>query len=549
MLEADEIRVTHERMVGERSNHDGQWEEVADLILPRQSDFFSGKQEGANRVNQIFDPYGTQALDDGVSVFTSYVMPQGFQRIVAQEPELMKLRHVANWFEAKTNRLNFYRNDHRSGFAHECAESAASLLAFGNQGMTPDLRWDEATRRPVGLKYHSEHVGAVWIDEDWQGNVCRTHRNLRWTAKQCLGRWKEKLEAAPTIYAAAQDPAKAGNKFDIIHVIMPNRSYDHERADYLGKPFISGYYCVADKALIEVGGYGSLRLTYSRLNKSPSEKYGRGRGVDVLPTLKELQQVNVDLMVGAELSLMPTLGLHEDMLDQQMIYGARELVYGAIDSRGNKMVDKLFDVGDMNPALMIQSGLYAIIDKAFFRDLLDATKDLKSHVTDGQRLDRQQEKGVLLQPLARQMAEWFSPMNDTEFECMAMLGDFDDMPGEVVEAGGLKAILYDNPLTRSQKAEQVGGLFQLADKVAKLAPFDPSLVPLFNRMLPGKKWIPHIAEVLAVPSSLHATEDELAKAEVADEAEKQQQALLASMPPLAKAANDLSQAQANVSQS
>lgn len=546
MLDAQEILVTQERMIGEVSCHVAQWEEVSDLILPRQSDFFSQKSEGAQRANQIFDPYGTQALDDGVSVFVSQVMPQGFQRIVAQEPELMKLRHVANWFEQKTERLNFYRNEHRSGFSHECAESAASLLAFGNQGMSVDLRWDDATRLPVGLKYHSEHIGSLTIDESWQGTICRTHRKFQWTAKQAYGRWKDKLQVAAKVYQAAMDTKKEGQKFEFIHVIMPNAAYDSRRDDAMGKPFISGYYSVEDKALIETGGYGSQRLTYSRLNKSPSEKYGRGRGVDVLPALAALQQINVDLMAGAELSAMPTLGAHEDMLDQQVIYGAREMIYGAVDSRGKPMIQKLFDVGDLNPALMIQQQLYAIIDKAFFRDQLMANKDMKSHVTDTQIYERMQEKGVLLQPLARQMSEWFSPMNDAEFECMAMLGDFDDMPGEVEESGGLKAILYDNPLTRSQKAEQVGGLFQLADKVAALAPFDPSAVKSFSQLLPSAKWIPHVADVLAVPSQLFATDAELAEAQAAEEQEKQIQQVVESMPGLAKAANDLSQAQANV---
>lgn len=547
MFDAQHILADHQRMVGERANYDTQWGEVADLILPRQAQFNSqNSTPGAERVNQIFDPYGTQALDDGVSVVTSHLMPQGFQRIVSGEPELMRLKHVATWFEAKTNRLNFYRNDYRSGFADQSAESAASLLAFGNQAMVPDLRWDARLNAPVGIKYRSEHIGMVWIDEDWQGNVLRTHRLVEMRAEQARIKFRDELEQAPEVWKASNDPKNKHKKFQFIHRIEPNSEILEGRLDYRGRPYVSCYVSMADKAVVSKGGYGSQRLTYSRLNKSPTEKYGRGRGVDILPALKELQAINVDLMVGAEMALMPPLAAHEDMLDQQLIYGARQVSYGAINARGEPMVQRLFDVGDATPAMGIQERLYAIIDKAFFRDLLLRNQDMKSHVTNNQLYERLQEKGVLLQPLARQMDEWFSPMNDTEIELMAMLGDFDDMPGEVREAGGEKALLYDNPLTRAQRAEQAGGYFRVANQVLSMAQYEPAAVKSFVSMYPMEKVIPGLAEIEAIPASWAATDDEL-QATKEQDAQRQEVADLVEVAPvIADVGQKLSQAQANV---
>jgi hypothetical protein len=547
MFDAQHIMSDHQRMVGERSNFDTQWGEVADLILPRQAEFNSqNSTAGAERTNQIFDPYGTQALDDGKSVFTSYVMPQGFQRMVAAEPELMKSKTVATWFEAKTNRLNFYRNEYRSGFSDQCGESAASLLAFGNQGMSVDLRWDHRTRQAVGLKYRTEHIGSVWIDEDWQGTIYRTHRCFELSAEQAFLKWGKKLEAAPTVWKASQDAKAKANKYKFLHRIEPNPSIVEGRADYAGKPFISCYVSISDKTVIDHGGYGSMRLTYSRLNKSPTEKYGRGRGVDILPALKELQAINIDLMVGAEMALMPPLAAHEDMLDQQLIYGARQISYGAINARGEPMVQRLFDVGDAGPAMTIQERLYAIIDKGFFRDMLLGNKDMKSHVTDSQLYERLQEKGVLLQPLARQMDEWFSPMNDAEIECMALLGDFDDMPGEVREAGGEKALIYDNPLTRAQRAEQAGGYFRVANQVLTMGQYAPEAVKEFISLYPLRKVVPGLAEIEAIPASWAATEAELEESDAADAQQLELANLTEVAPVVADVTQKLSQAQGNV---
>lgn len=547
MHDAQHILADQQRMVGERSNYDSTWSEVADLILPRQAQFNSqNTTPGAERVNQIFDPYGTQALDDGVSVFTSHVMPQGFQRIIAAEPELMKKKHVAAWFEAKTNRLNFYRNEYRSGFTDQTGESAASLLAFGNQGMTVDLRWDPALNRPVGIKYRSEHIGVLWVDEDWQGNIIRVHREVSLTAEQWKGRLGDKLQQAPQVWEAANNPKKKSNKFSFIHRIEPNSSIIADRMDWRGKPFVGCYVSVTDKTVVDIGGYGSMRLTYSRLNKSPTEKYGRGRGVDILPALKELQAINVDLMVGAEMALMPPLAAHEDMMDQQLIYGARQVSYGAINARGEPMVRNLFEVGDSTPALTIQERLYAVVDKAFFRDLLLRNQDMKSHVTNDQLYERLQEKGVLLQPLARQMDEWFSPMNDAEVEMMAMLGDFDDMPGEVREAGGEKALLYDNPLTRAQRAEQAGGYFRVANQVLSMAQYDQSVVGDFTKMFPMAKVLPGLAEIEAIPASWAATDEEIEAADAQQQGRQEMADLLETAPVIADVANKLTQTPANV---
>ena len=306
-----------------------------------------------------------------------------------------------------------------------------------------------------------------------------------------------------------------------------------------GKPYIGGFISIADKEWIEQGGWNSRELTYSRFMKSPTETYGRGPGVDMLPAAKALQQIMVDLMTGAEMALMPPLGGPDDALDMIINYGAGEFVPGAFDMMGRQVIGKLFDIGDFQGPLAIQQQLREQIDRAFFRHLMFLNQDMKSHVTDGQIMERVQEKGVLLQPLATQETEWLSPMLDREVDLMGQMGEFADMPGEVVEAGGARLITYDNPLNSALMAEEAAGYFRMSASIGSMAQYDPAYMQEFNRMFPARKVMPNLARVMRVPASWMATEAELRQADEVDAQRQSAQDALATGGALAGIARDL----------
>lgn len=550
MLDAKQACTKQAELEAARGPFDTAWQQAAELFLPRQADFpiTGGRAQGMDRENHVFDEYAIQAAEDGQSVFEGYVTPRGalWQLIVGPD-ELMKMQHVRAWYEAKTRKLFSYREDPRSGFVQQLGESAASLLVFGNQSMLTELRFDPVTRRPAGLRYRSQHIGSVWIEQDWQGLPFRFHRKFTWTAEQAAQYWSpDVLERAPKVAADAADDGKRSAKHEFLATYEVNYSVDPQRADWRGKPYIGGYISLSDKAYLQQGGWSSCPITYSRYAQSPTEDYGRGPGTMVLPAVKAAQQIMLDLMVAAEIGLMPPLGAHDDMMDQQILYAAREITYGAIDSRGNPLVQKLFEPSDMQGALLIQQRIEKLIDHAFFRDLLSITKDMKSHVTDGQLYERTQEKGILLSPLSRQETEWFSPMLEREIDLMAQMGDFDDMPHEVREAGGARTVKYDNPLNRARRAEQASGYFRAFNTIGALAQAAPQAMDMFFREYPLEKVIPGIGEIEAIPASWAATDAEKRAADAAKQQQQQQQQLLEALPIVSKAANDMSKATQNV---
>lgn len=544
MLDAQEQIKVQGRMHNARSTFETEWSEAATYFLPRQADFSDQySTQGTPRTREIYDEYPARALDDGKSIAVGMVMPRGalFQGIAPPDAdELLKKQHVRAWYERKTRRLFELRHDPNSGFVQQTDESWASLLAFGNQGMSVNLRYDPLTKRPVGLRYRSEHIGRCYIEQNWQGLQGRTHRKWKWTAEQALAHWgRDKLQRAPQVLQAATDSNRAHTEFEFLAVIVENPNVDANRMDMAGKRFIGGYISLADKDWIELGGWRSRELTYSRFLKSPTETYGRGPGVDMLPAAKALQQIQVDLMTGAELSLMPPLGGPDDALDMIVNYGAGEFVPGAFDMMGRQVIGKLFEVGDGQFPLAIQAQLREQMDRAFFRHLMFLNQDMKSHVTDGQIMERVQEKGVLLQPLATQETEWLSPMLEREIDLMAEMGEFEDMPEEVIEAGGTMAATYDNPLNSALMAEEAAGYFRMSSAVQGLGQYDPTYVQEFNKMFPARKVLPNLARVMRVPASWMATDGELEEADAVDAERQNTQDALAVGEALGGIAKDL----------
>lgn len=548
MFDAKEALDAQARMETARVHFDQQWQEAAELFLPRQADFPNGpsRQQGQDRANQIFDEYGQQAADDGVSVFNGWVTPKsGLWEKIVGDDELMRYQHVAAWYERISLRLRQLRLRARSGFMQQSDESVASLMVFGNQAMEVEPLRNPVTGAVVGPRYRSEHIGRIYIETDWQGLPDRKHVKFTLTAGQALRRFgRQALERAPKVLTKALgNDRERAERFEFLRVITSNPAIDGGRLDWRGKPWLNGFLSVADKEFFDLGGYRSSPLTYSRFRQSPTEDYGRGPGTDVLPAMKAAQAIMIDLMVAAEMGLRPPLGAPHDATDMLIQYAAGEVTFGAVDRRGNQLVRNLMEVGDTGGAIAVQEHVHRVLDRAFYRHLLLMSQDLKSHVTDGQLYERLQEKGVLLSPLSRQETEWFTPMLDREIDIMAMMGEFNDMPGEVREAGGLFEVEYDNMLNRALKAQEAGGYYRALDKVVTVAQYRPEALDEFLDEFPIRKAVRGIAAIEGIPASWAATEEEKKAAAAAREqarALQKVQALGESLEPVTRVATELS---------
>lgn len=548
MIDPQAIKDNQARMERDRSSYDAAWGEIARLVYFEFDSHFGGTMRNSNFLrNQLMiggahDPYTAMALQDGVSVFESYVMPRGqrWQKLELGDDVLMRSVAVQQWMEKLEIRLFGLRNDPESGFIGAVHESAMSLYSFGPQSMWVDDRWD-VYGRWAGLRYESEFIGDIFIERDAAGRILRIHRTLELTAEAALRKWGEKAPRAVTEAMSGANP-NPQTPLQFIHVIEPNRRYDAERIDMMGMPWHGCYYSCQDELIFEEGGYRSLPRIVSAWGRPGNARWGRSPSLMVLPLVRMAQQMMLDRTWAAELRLKPPFLTTDDGLDNAVLeikpHGVTE---GGLDDRGNPLVREFLTAADGGDARELTAEMRALIDRAFHRDLLQMNREYKSHIPAARIEEEKAEKGLLLAPLARQEQEWLSPMTQRELALMEQRGLMDDMPGEVNEylaAYGTLGIRYDNGLSALQEASKSASFLSLAGQVGALAQFDPTYVEDFKREYPSKKVIPELGRIAGVPASMRATDEERGEYDRQKAEAQATEQLLAAVPALAGAAKD-----------
>lgn len=547
LIDSKTVESNYTRMQNNRTAFDSLWGEIASLVFPRQDkDFHSS---GAGKFDNfrtpeatMHDPYAAQALEDGVSAFEGFVMPRGqrWQKLQLGDDELMRKQSVREWLEKVEVRLFDLRHDPMSGFAGAVHESAMSLFAFGAQSLWVEPRRNRSTGKLAGLSYQSEFIGDIYMDCDAEGYPMRIYRRLMLTAEQAALKWSERLP--PKVAEAAASDQKKKTEFEFIHVIEPNMNVRPGRLDAAGKAWLAGYYSRADKAMFIEGGYDSLPRTVSRFARAPHSDWGYSPTMTVLQMIRQLQQMTIDRTVAAEISLKPSILAVDDELDGAILemrpYG---ITYGGLDDNKRANFQEWNSARDATDAEKLTIEARQIIDRVFYRDLLQINREMKSHVTAARVLEEVAEKGLLLSPLARQENEWLSRMTMRELAVMQEAGWLDDMPGDVAEyfeAQGRLDIRYDNTLSHMQEAGKSAAYLNLAQQVGLLAQFDQTVVEDFKREYPLPKVMKELGRIAGVPAAMQATDEERADFDKEKAQAEDTQRLLAAVPVISDAIKD-----------
>ena len=153
---------------------------------------------------------------------------------------------------------------------------------------------------------------------------------------------------------------------------------------------------------------------------------------------------------------------------------------------------------------------------------------------------------MLLTPtMGRQQSESLGPLIERELGLLYEHGRLPPMPPALLEAGGEYEIVYDSPMSRMQRAEELVGVQRTMELLAPFAQIDPTVLDIFDRDELARL----TAEVSGVPTPVLRSPDALRQLR-ADRAEQEQQAMMMqAAQPLAGAMKDAAQANALLQES
>lgn len=446
-------------MASDRTNFDSHCREVAERVLPtHRYDFdqrgYKNQTKGEERGEFVFDSTASIALGRFTSIIDSLLTPRNskWHKLTVTNKNLASDRDVRLYFDEATEVLFKYRYSPRANFASQNHQVYESLAAFGNGPMYVDQLSDEP-----GVRFKACSIGSTYFEENHQGLVDTVARRFELTARQAVQKWgEEKLPQKIKEYYQKNDDECM---FEFIHFVGPRHDRNPNRKDFRGMPFVSYYIAREDCQLIEEGGYHTFPYPIARYKQAPGEIYARSPAMEVLPSIKTLNEQKKTILKQGHRTVDPVLLGYDDGLVSRFSMRPGTYNAGGVSKEGRPLIHAL-PVGNVAVGRDMMEDERNDIKDAFLVTLFQILVESPT-MTATEVLERTREKGILLAPIfGRPEAEYLGPMIERELDLLAQQNLLPKMPPALIEAKGEYTIEYDSPFSRAQKAEEVAGLMR-----------------------------------------------------------------------------------------
>lgn len=533
---AEDLIKEQQQLESNRGHWETHWQEIAERVLPRASEFNRSESKGTKRTEKVFDSTACLALERSAAAMESMLTPraQKWHNLRATNEDVNKDREASLWLEEVNKLLFQYRYQSRANFASQKHEDFLQLMAFGTSTMFVDAL------DAGGIRYRTVHLAETYLAENHQGIVDTYYRKFKMSAHQAQTKpqWQGTL---PERIAKATNPHE---EFEFLHCVKPRMDIDPNRRDARGMPWVSIYVSMEGRQILSEGGYRSFPYSVSRYVTAARETYGRSPAMTVLPDIKMLNEMAKTDIRAVHKLVDPPLLLHNDGILGGGSMGVNMrpngLNYGGVNADGRQLIQPLSTGARVDIAEEKMEQKRRTINDAFLVTLFQILVE-NPQMTATEAMLRAQEKGALLSPaMGRQQSESLGPMIERELDILQTQGLLPEMPPVLIEAQGEYDIVYDSPLSRLQRAEEVTGIGRTLEMIAPFAQYDPSVLDVFD---------PHeiariTAEVNGVPTMALRSREQFEQMMASKQEAESMQNMAQTAQPAANAIMNVAQAQA-----
>ena len=523
-LASEHIRLYYQ-LFAERGLFEIQWQEIAELILPNDSRSFQGQlmNQGQKRAQEkMYDTTGITALSRFTSILDSLLTPhnQKWHSLHTDDPTLNRNYQVRKYFDTVNDTLFRERYMETANFVENNQQTWMSLGAYGTGALFTDQLWGQP-----GLRYKFITLGELYFTENHQGVPDKVYRHYRLTARQAAQKWPD--TAPEIIHLMAKTIPET--LYEFLHCVVPNYEMDPARKDYKGMEWNSYDISITGNAILSIGGYRTFPYAISRYTQWLQEKYGRSPAMDMLPTLKTLNQEKKDLLKQAHRVIDPIYLVHDDGVLNTMNARPGTVIPGGVTPDGRPLVHTL-PTGNVQITPEIMKDDRDSIKDAFLVSLFQILVETPE-MTATEVMERTKEKGILIAPTIGRQETYLSRVINREIDILNQQGKLPKMPNILKEAKGQYKIRYESPLAKMRRAEEASGFMrylQTATEVAQ-ATGDPTAMFFVN----WEEAAPEIADIQGIPAKWINSLDKVKQMQQQHAQAQQQQALIQAGPTIA----------------
>lgn len=538
MTKVAECIAEYEALKSDRGNWENQWQDIAELMIPRKADFtIKNQATGNERRSRIYESTAVRAVVRAASglhnTLTSNTVP--WFALETEDPQIASQREVRLWLEDAARITTSVFNSPTSNFHSAIHEYFIDLIAFGTGVLF--AYFDES-----GPQFRSFFLGNCYLAENKNNKIDSIYRTYYDTARS-LEQQFGKSATDSILKAAKSEPFK---NFEILHVVK-RRNYSKGKTQRT-KPYLSYYIDLATNKIMRESGFDEFPFICSRWHKNSQEVYGRGPGIETLPDVRMINEMERVGLISLQKMVDPPLLVPDDGMLSPIRTTPGGLNYyrsglgpqdriTPLDTRGR------IDLSEQKIGLVRNN-----IEKAFYLDLLELPSNT---APDGDILRfsateiaaRQRDRLQILGPIvARQESELLGPLVMRTLSMLIRNNRLPPAPPILYDAE-IK-VAYSNPVSVSQRSGELASINQLIQFLVPFAQIDPSIMQSFQ----PERVAQLAAEILKVSPTVFKTNQER-QAEQMQQAQQEQMMLeMQQAQAVAQQQNLISESRRNESQ-
>lgn len=528
----------------ERAIFDTHWEDAGAYVWPNHKDFTSQNvTQGAKKNLHLYTDTATTNAKKYAAVLEALLSRRStkWHRLSAKDETLRKIPRVRKFYDAVAEDLFAVREAEGSACYEALSTCYRAEGVFGNDALWVDEKVDRLTGKREGIRYRALPVRDVFVGRGWQDEIVRAFVRYELAAAELPEKFGEERIPARWLEKAKSKPTERAN---LVTALTLNPAYD-PRSPF-SRPWSVHEILVDERTAVreEASAYHELPLIYTSAERAPSEIYGRSIAMDVLPTVKTLNEMMKAALRSAEKGADPPLLVRDDgVLGVSRAVRLRPggLTRGGIDKDGRPMVQALHTGASIAGIVDLLEYFERKLDRHFLVDVFTLLVERSGKMTAREIAERSAEKGVFLGPVVGgHQGQKLAPMVRREIGIRARQGALPEPPGELLEAGIGYQLIYETPAQQLQRAGEVEAIEATIASAVPLGEIDRRALLLFDMGKVSRK----LAELRGFPGELMRSEREVEQEAQAAAQEAARAEAQATLPDRAKALRDVAQAEA-----
>jgi len=476
------------------------WQTLHDYFYVEAQDINKSYAPGAELdTSYLYDATTLEVSDVLASGFMNYLTPPSSKwfRLRSKNPSLTENKDVADFWEEVAEECNYTFN--RSNFYQTIHPGYKSSGVYGTSVLIEEDDIQDVAR------FYNLPIKQVCIVEDGFGRVVEYYIEFEYTAYQAASRWGiESLEKS------MQDEVEArkDTKHKFLLFIAKREVRDVTRSNKTNMPIMALWIDVANKKLVDEGGYNEFPAMCHRFDKRPFLPWGFSPAMKALPFARQLNAIAKTNLRAMMKHTDPPIALPNNAFIMPFNANPRAINYynkNSMDS--SKDIFAFGNFGDPQVGLNALEYYSQKVKSLMYYDVFLAFEGLGKQMNNPEVMERINEKMSMLGPaVGRWTSEVLNPIVIRTIGILYRAGKLPEPPDELLNDPTYE-VDFVGQLAQAQKRSELNSLITGLTLVGQMAQFNPEVLDKLN----GDSTVNEIWNITGAPVKTLRDDAEVAK--------------------------------------